>query len=523
MSELNFPKNPELGQEYLFNTMLYMFDGVKWVTKGTGYNSVQDLYEMLASDAGSAFIGTQHYDSVQSALDSLEDKDDTFSKASSDIFSATDSPFAPTGQSLKVVAGGGTTYPGRMFVLAGGGGGAGLVTRVFNGNVAAPSLPVDSENGSWALWRTGIVSALEYAWVYKKPTSFTGTWTEADVSFSAIDIFTDPNLGTLYALKVQRSSTGGAGAVATINVTVGHDGEIRMGFMGTASAPLAQKIVIDGVTAATVNLRTTTPAILTFVIKAVPGSRVVTIPHEEASTILNIIGANFLTLAQLQHWHTDISAWAAYTKSPNYVTNEGAADYAFKAKNGNSYWAGSYHGGEYERAAPEFSLDHRIITPSDSFIGIGRRFSILQQTQLRWASTLESLDMDSLTIFQDSGVFMQCAASNANLVAHTAFIGMNTTSHAFDSAIGARYHNAATTDGVHYAFGPCQQITQIERSTGRLVYTRFSRPPLLNNSYGGATISYATGAYAKAYSGFIRNAEQKLPVEFSFAFMRAFL
>ena len=73
MSELNFPKNPAVGQEYTFNSLLYMFDGVKWVTKGTGYNPVQDLYEMLASDAGASFVGTTGYDNVQAALDANAD------------------------------------------------------------------------------------------------------------------------------------------------------------------------------------------------------------------------------------------------------------------------------------------------------------------------------------------------------------------------------------------------------------------------------------------------------------------
>lgn len=31
MSELNFPKNPEVGQEYPFNSLLYMFGVVKAV------------------------------------------------------------------------------------------------------------------------------------------------------------------------------------------------------------------------------------------------------------------------------------------------------------------------------------------------------------------------------------------------------------------------------------------------------------------------------------------------------------
>ena len=71
MSELNFPKNPAVGQEYTFNSLLYMFDGVKWVTKGTGYNPVQNLYEMLASDAGASFVGANGYDNVQAALEDL--------------------------------------------------------------------------------------------------------------------------------------------------------------------------------------------------------------------------------------------------------------------------------------------------------------------------------------------------------------------------------------------------------------------------------------------------------------------
>ena len=73
MSELNFPKNPAVGQEYTFNSLLYMFDGVKWVTKGTGYNPVQDLYEMLANDTGASFVGVNGYDNVQAALDANAD------------------------------------------------------------------------------------------------------------------------------------------------------------------------------------------------------------------------------------------------------------------------------------------------------------------------------------------------------------------------------------------------------------------------------------------------------------------
>ncbi|QEG08792.1 putative tail fiber protein [Aeromonas phage 4L372XY] len=452
---------------------------------------------------------------------------ETLRKVSFDLFGATDSPFTPSSERLKIVCGGGVEYPGKLFVLTQGGGGNGVLIRLFNGNIAAPSLPSNSENGSWALWRTGVVSAIEYAWVYKKPSVVTGSWTESNVTYSAVDIYSEPMLGSYKPLKRMSSSVSGSGVGAgnelQFNVNVGIDGAIRVGFMGTATAPLNQQIKIDGVVVATVSLRTPTSSIVYHDIKAAPGPRVVTITHTELSTNLNVIGVNFLSINDLKHWNVDVDSWAAYTRSPGYVTNEGAAEYAIRAKNGANNWAGSYHGGEYERASPEFSVDHRLITPSDSLVAIGRRFSILQQTQLRWASTLESLDMDSLTIFCDGSVFMQCAISNANLIAHTAYLGMNTTSPAYDSAIGSKYYDNATTDGESYVFGPCQQVTQIERATGRLVYTRFSRPPLLDNSFGGPTVSFAAGAYAKLYSGFIRNASTKLPTDFSFAFQRAYL
>lgn len=467
-----------------------------------------EAVDELAQPTGAGVVGTESGQTVQKQID---------------IFAATDSPYNPPSQELKIVAGGGSAYPGKMFVLTRGGGGNGVLFRIFNGNIAAPSLPSNSENGNWALWRSGIVQAIEYAWVYKKPSSKVGTWSEVDVTYSAVDIFSDPQLAAFLPLKTQRSSSGGAGASVTFNVTVGHEGKVTIGFMGTATAPVAQKILVDGVLATTVNLRTTSPSILSFEVKMTPGVRVIQIPHEETSTNLNVIGVNFLTLAQLSHWNTDVDSWASYNKSPAYVSNEGASDYAFRAANGAGNWAGSYHGGEYERAAPEFSLDHRLITPSDSFVGIGRRFSILQRTQLRWFSTSESIDMDSLTLFMDSSVFMQCAISNANLVAHTAYLGMNTASPAYDSAIGSKYYDSATANGANYEFGPCQQVTQIERGTGRLVYTRFSRPPFLDNSFGGPTVSFAAGAYAKLYSGFVRGASVKLPTQFSFGFVKAFL
>lgn len=43
MSDLQFPKNPVVGQEYDFTPYKYYWDGAKWKTMGIGYNPVNDL------------------------------------------------------------------------------------------------------------------------------------------------------------------------------------------------------------------------------------------------------------------------------------------------------------------------------------------------------------------------------------------------------------------------------------------------------------------------------------------------
>ena len=47
MSELQFPKDPIVGQEYDFPPYRYYWDGIKWKTKGIGYNPVNDLRDEL--------------------------------------------------------------------------------------------------------------------------------------------------------------------------------------------------------------------------------------------------------------------------------------------------------------------------------------------------------------------------------------------------------------------------------------------------------------------------------------------
>ena len=47
MSELQFPKDPIVGQEYDFPPYKYYWDGAKWKTKGIGYNPVNDLRNEL--------------------------------------------------------------------------------------------------------------------------------------------------------------------------------------------------------------------------------------------------------------------------------------------------------------------------------------------------------------------------------------------------------------------------------------------------------------------------------------------
>ena len=47
MSELQFPKDPIVGQEYDFAPYKYYWEGTKWKTKGIGYNPVNDLRDEL--------------------------------------------------------------------------------------------------------------------------------------------------------------------------------------------------------------------------------------------------------------------------------------------------------------------------------------------------------------------------------------------------------------------------------------------------------------------------------------------
>ena len=47
MSELQFPKDPIVGQEYDFAPYKYYWDGAKWKTKGIGYNPVNALQDEL--------------------------------------------------------------------------------------------------------------------------------------------------------------------------------------------------------------------------------------------------------------------------------------------------------------------------------------------------------------------------------------------------------------------------------------------------------------------------------------------
>ena len=50
MSELQFPKDPIVGQEYNYAPYKYRWDGVKWKTIGIGYNPVNDLRDELTPE-----------------------------------------------------------------------------------------------------------------------------------------------------------------------------------------------------------------------------------------------------------------------------------------------------------------------------------------------------------------------------------------------------------------------------------------------------------------------------------------
>ena len=53
MSELQFPKDPVVGQEYDFASYKYYWDGVKWKTNGVGNNLVNAPLDELESKISS--------------------------------------------------------------------------------------------------------------------------------------------------------------------------------------------------------------------------------------------------------------------------------------------------------------------------------------------------------------------------------------------------------------------------------------------------------------------------------------
>lgn len=431
-------------------------------------------------------------------------------------------PFASVGipdpGNIKMIVGGSGASAGKFYVISRGGGGHGVLVEFFTGNIADPALPADSENGAWEFWRTGVVSAIEYAWVWKGPTSETGVWADAPVD--AVSEVSDDAEVAIFKYIISRLSTE-VGGISTLPVIVPKSGKLRIGFRCTPTSPLAQEVKIDGVVAGTFNLRSTVATVRTVEISATPGTRTVTIEHTEADTNLYVIGANFTELGELTHSALDVDKWGCYSRSPVYVATRGAADYAFMAAATNNY-AGSYHGGETKRFDPEFSVDYRTITPTDGMVYLGRRLSILQQTTLNW-STGEHLDLNSLTIAGDGSMYMSVVAKNVDLVADTVFLGMATTAPSFDSAIGADFYGAATGEGLDYRMGPSQTVTQIERGTGRLTTTEFSEPPFLDSPIrGGLAVAFTGASYAKVYPGFVRNTTRKLPTTFAWSFIRKF-
>ena len=64
MSELQFPKDPVVGQEYDFASYKYYWDGVKWKTKGVGNNLVNALRDELepkiSSNTSKVFEALKH-------------------------------------------------------------------------------------------------------------------------------------------------------------------------------------------------------------------------------------------------------------------------------------------------------------------------------------------------------------------------------------------------------------------------------------------------------------------------------
>jgi len=415
---------------------------------------------------------------------------------------------------MKIIFG---TSADRFFVATPGPRGGTLIE--FNkGNVVAPSVPDNSVNGSWDLWRTGIVRMIERGgcFVRRKTGTETGAWSDFTPATSVIT----PSAQTVDAalnLTARRSQVVGN----TISFPVAADarGFVRVGFYTSGTSSAAQQIKINGVVAKTVDLTVVPGNLLIVDVPCPPGvSHMLSLEHPGDASNLYVFGANIFMLQEdFYHVRDVVDHLACYAFSPLYVGSRGASDYAFFGKT-DQLWAGSYHGGETSTST-RFAIDGQVFSMASGTIRVGKSFTIFQATNVTWPST-ETLALKSETIVGDSQVQMFLTGIG-DVVVETAYVGMNATQTSYQATTIPVYHgNVSLEDPA--LLGPTTIVRQIDPATGRAVTSEISEFEILNApTDGGAVVDYATSAYAKFYPGWVHGSEQRI-TEIRAAFTHTF-
>ncbi|MBP6861337.1 MAG: hypothetical protein KBC57_03160 [Neisseriaceae bacterium] len=386
--------------------------------------------------------------------------------------------------------------------------------RARSGNAVDPSIPEESENKKWDLFRTTYAYSLHKVFIYKSPKA-TGL-SLIDVPLAVIG--GDKVVAGVPLRYVQIKSTDTT--VVSEKVKSGFKGLISIAFLASPNSSRSQSLRINNVLH-TVDLSSETSTLRVFEFYASRGENNVSIDTTDSKATINLIGFNFMEIGDINDESIDIDTVSYYTKSPNYISHRGASDYAFMSGK-NKLWAGSYHGGESKIDEPIFYVDDGILDISGDFISVTRKFNVLQNNKIEWSSG-EFIKIQSMTEFGDATVSMRCNAYECNARVVAAFLGMTTTSTEFKRVLSS---NAFfTTSNGQYPLGPCYHVTQLNESSGRMVTSMFTKPPFIESDIGGTYVAYSSGNYAKVYSGFVKAQYANPPVlpdRFSWVFTRVF-
>ncbi len=383
------------------------------------------------------------------------------------------------------------------------------ICEVVTGNVADPSLPSSSMNGSWDMWRTGIIRKVSRAAVFKKP-EVSGTWTDYKSTgmFDGIDM-----------LSFSYKRTTVAGSIATFtDIKIDETGICKIAFLATTTSNSSQEVKVNGVTAGVFDLSSPTGGLYIKVIDVPCGNGIKTITIENVSGIFYLLGANYCQLSDAKD-SLDVDDCYVFTSNYGYTSNRGAHDYAFKSRT-NNLWGGSYHGGQTSLAEP-FATDGKgkTMLNTDTGMVLAKGLVIHQKTRITWNAN-ESFDIDEIRKFGDVEIFEKVVGVGF-LQAHTMHFGMTGTSPYFDTIFGNKYIKDMP-DGLEI-IGKTNDTIQIAEEVGRMLVAEWSEPEIYEClPYDGNTVSAVTGAYNKVYQAPIRNTNVAVS-RFSYSFNRKFM